>query len=324
MALEDVVHLASSQTPQQRTGSDPAPVATRHGDESDRRASDAPEKAQVRPASWTGHLTDRPSPSFPLQGTPRVTARTTAADLLSRFGAVTHRPSSGSNRTTANAGTARTPVEGLPRKSKICYIDLDDSDDPQDERRESTAAGGTGAVLSADAGAQDVATPADGGLRPERTSFPHFLRTRAASGASPKAAPIVMQQPHKRKYTAKSASASAPSSHRRPARMPSNRNLTSRQAIRYTIATETAAKRARFFRAKKDYFLPLLPESNYIQKLLDKEAEGAVGEPAVSGAMDDVSAKPMASEVKHELLKDSDTADQEISPYVPITEQPQG
>lgn len=50
-------------------------------------------------------------------------------------------------------------------------------------------------------------------------------------------------------------------------------NLTARQAIRHTIATETAKKRARFLIAKKDYFLPVLPEQNYVQKLLDAETQ---------------------------------------------------
>ena len=44
---------------------------------------------------------------------------------------------------------------------------------------------------------------------------------------------------------------------------------TARNEVRDTIATETAAKRTRFFVAKKDYFLPLLPESNHVKKMVD-------------------------------------------------------
>ncbi|KAI9721935.1 MAG: hypothetical protein M1812_001892 [Candelaria pacifica] len=44
----------------------------------------------------------------------------------------------------------------------------------------------------------------------------------------------------------------------------------SRVQLRQDIATETAAKRSRFFVAKKDYFLPLLPDNNYIHKLVDR------------------------------------------------------
>ena len=45
---------------------------------------------------------------------------------------------------------------------------------------------------------------------------------------------------------------------------------TERNEIRDLIATETAAKRARFFIAKKEYFLPLLPEANQISRLIEQ------------------------------------------------------
>ena len=46
---------------------------------------------------------------------------------------------------------------------------------------------------------------------------------------------------------------------------------TTRNAIRDSIASATAAKRAKFFIAKKDLFLPLLPEHNHIAKLVDQQ-----------------------------------------------------
>ncbi|KAI9754468.1 MAG: hypothetical protein M4579_004696 [Chaenotheca gracillima] len=49
--------------------------------------------------------------------------------------------------------------------------------------------------------------------------------------------------------------------------------LTSRQSVRLAIATETAPKRATFYRVKKDLFVPLLPERNHIQKLLEQEQD---------------------------------------------------
>ncbi len=45
---------------------------------------------------------------------------------------------------------------------------------------------------------------------------------------------------------------------------------TARNEIRDAIATETAGKRSAFFIAKKDFFLPLLPESNYISRLSER------------------------------------------------------
>ncbi len=54
------------------------------------------------------------------------------------------------------------------------------------------------------------------------------------------------------------------------ATLPAATNRTARNEIRDAIATETAGKRSTFFIAKKDYFLPLLPESNYISRLAEK------------------------------------------------------
>ena len=45
---------------------------------------------------------------------------------------------------------------------------------------------------------------------------------------------------------------------------------TVRNAIRQSIASDTAAKRAKFFIAKKDFFLPLLPEHNHVSKLMEQ------------------------------------------------------
>ena len=47
-----------------------------------------------------------------------------------------------------------------------------------------------------------------------------------------------------------------------------------RVALRHQIATKTANKRHRFFVSKKDLFLPLLPESNFIQRLVKKAENG--------------------------------------------------
>ncbi|MCJ1433349.1 hypothetical protein MMC27_002709 [Xylographa pallens] len=47
---------------------------------------------------------------------------------------------------------------------------------------------------------------------------------------------------------------------------------TMRNETRDFIATETAAKRAKFFIAKKDYFLPLLPENNHVKRIVEQAA----------------------------------------------------
>ena len=48
---------------------------------------------------------------------------------------------------------------------------------------------------------------------------------------------------------------------------------TVRNEIRDQIATKTAIKRANFFVAKKEFFLPLLPEGNHIQRLADQQVQ---------------------------------------------------
>ena len=48
---------------------------------------------------------------------------------------------------------------------------------------------------------------------------------------------------------------------------------TARNEVRDHIATETAGKRASFFVAQKDLFLPLLPEGNHIQRLVAQRTE---------------------------------------------------
>ena len=45
---------------------------------------------------------------------------------------------------------------------------------------------------------------------------------------------------------------------------------TARNEVRNAIASQTTAKRASFFVAKKDYFLPLLPEGNHITRLVEQ------------------------------------------------------
>lgn len=45
---------------------------------------------------------------------------------------------------------------------------------------------------------------------------------------------------------------------------------TARNEVRDAIASQTTAKRASFFVAKKNYFLPLLPEGNHISRLVEQ------------------------------------------------------
>lgn len=52
---------------------------------------------------------------------------------------------------------------------------------------------------------------------------------------------------------------------------------TARNEVRHVIAGETAGKRANFFINKRQYFLPLLPENNYIAKLVNERKGTTLG-----------------------------------------------
>ena len=55
-----------------------------------------------------------------------------------------------------------------------------------------------------------------------------------------------------------------------PANAASSARNAERSEIRQSISTFTARKRANFFIANKDLFLPLLPENNHVQRLVDQ------------------------------------------------------
>ena len=57
---------------------------------------------------------------------------------------------------------------------------------------------------------------------------------------------------------------------------------TARQELREYVNTETAGKRSNFFVAKKDLFLPLLPESNHIQRLVAQRQTSGTSEEDLS------------------------------------------
>ena len=56
----------------------------------------------------------------------------------------------------------------------------------------------------------------------------------------------------------------------KPNHPPTKVTLTERTEVRHLISTVTAGKRANFFVANKHFFLPLLPKSNHIQRLIEE------------------------------------------------------
>lgn len=88
---------------------------------------------------------------------------------------------------------------------------------------------------------------------------------------------------------------------------------TARTQIRETIATETVSKKNNFFIAHKDLFLPLLPQKNYITRLVDQK-KFDVREDDILAVSDSL-----------ELLKSPDGQLHDLSiPYEILSQQPLG
>ena len=134
----------------------------------------------------------------------------------------------------------------------------------------------------------------------------HSLRPRSSLNQSIKASENGDKPPTKRRRSAGSVlSRKSNVSNRNvtPNKDQVAPSLSSRQQVRQGIATKTAGKRARFFLAKKDCFLPLLPQSNHISRLLEK-----------AGSEESILHKTTGRPDNHEG----------IYPYEPIETQPRG
>ena len=175
----------------------------------------------------------------------------------------------------------------LRQKPRISYNVADDSDDsdplsapsssfttPQKKTRTRT-------VIDLDDDDEDDEIVEIEPLRtppPRVSSAGHSLRQHKELYLSLKAQengdkqPSVKKEESKRKKSIPKLLSDAP---------PQAHTRTVRNGIRDTIATETTAKRARYFVSKKDYFLPLLPENNHIKKLVDQSLGGSMEAEAV-------------------------------------------
>ena len=107
---------------------------------------------------------------------------------------------------------------------------------------------------------------------PRTTSAGHSLRQRNELQQSLRARENADKRKLRTKKRAQGAhgKSNAPSNSRKNAT-----RMTDRSEIRQGISSTTARKRANFFVAKSNVFLPLLPSGNYLEKLItQKEASG--------------------------------------------------
>lgn len=203
---------------------------------------------------------------------------TTASEILAAFS-----PKSQSQKEQQPwVAAPRFPItmtdgRGLRHKERVTYQISDDSDSekspsaadstfssPQKPRRVRI-----GNIINLEEDEIDDIEPAKT-PPPRLSSAGHSLRQHSdlhlslraqENGDKPSRKKRRLSQPSKRRSGVAVESQTAP-----PTR-------TARNEIREMIATETGGKRSNFFVAKKDYFLPLLPDGNHIQRLAEQHSD---------------------------------------------------
>lgn len=214
----------------------------------------------------------------------KLSRSTTASELLAAFSPVKQLSKSPPSASTEAMATT-IDSRGLRQKERISYTISDDSDSEASPSAASSAfpTPQKGAALKVvdleEESAEELEPPTS--PPPRVSSAGHQLRARGDLHLSLRA-----QENGDKPAIKKRKLTSASKAHRKKQKVivtsdakhdetqtitlsiPSTR--TARNEIRDAIATETAAKRSAFFTAKKAFFLPLLPESNYISRLSEK------------------------------------------------------
>lgn len=153
----------------------------------------------------------------------------------------------------------------LRRKQPVSYEISDDDDAVQSSNADSTFPTPQKPIVYLEEESEVYSEPEPAGTPPPRqSSAGHSLRQRSALHLSLRAQENGDRQTttKRRIRRKKQVQRSVPAPPR-----------TARNEVRDAIASETTAKRANFFVAKKDYFLPLLPEGNHVQRLVDQRNE---------------------------------------------------
>ena len=164
-------------------------------------------------------------------------------------------------------------------------------------------------IISIDEDSETDQTQSPAKSPPPRVSTRgHSLRQRDELHLSIRAQENGDKPRRKKKHAAQSAKRSHPTS-----KMPKTAQpKTGRAGIRSMIATETAAKRNNFFIAHKQLFLPLLPEKNFVNKLLQQRS--------LAGQEDDALT---ISDSLEDIHHPADNEDPSV-PYEELKQQPKG
>ena len=224
----------------------------------------------------------------------KISRTTTASELLAAFSPKPHPPKVAHSQLLAPSQRftiTMTAKRGLRRKERISYTISDDSE----------AEGSPSAVSSAFSSPQKIGRvrkiidldEEDEFEEIELAKTPPPRTSSAGHSLRQLRAPENRETPRaKRRKLSKGAAKKYPLV---CSDIPVVLPRSARNEIRENIATETAGKRAKFFVAKKDFFLPLLPESNnYVKKLVEQHHQR------------------------------NETEDTSIIPYEALTKQPDG
>lgn len=232
------------------------------------------------------NITDSPisaGPTTPNQLSPKIklSKSTTASELLAAFSPVKQIKASSPIAKLEAMGNERDS-RGHREKEKISYTISDDSDvspsapssafpTPQKSREQP--------VVDSESESVEETVVLQSPVR-RISSAGHELRDRSNLHRSTRALVNGDKGVRKRKLISTNRGQSkkqkviltsdAGNENQKPNQRPAAPIRTSRTGIRDTIASETATKRSAFFVAKKEYFLPLLPETNHITRLVEK------------------------------------------------------
>lgn len=221
-----------------------------------------------------------PAPSDELPSTPKVqSARKTASDLLASFSPVSQSKKDPQIWTSSpNFPITMSDQKRKLRRKEPVHYEIPSSGDsegaesaistfssPVKRRRSSTS------VIDLEEEFFEDEPPRI--LQPRVSSAGHSLRQHSDIQLSLRAQENGDKPVAKRRRVSNRSGKKSVTAHMM---QPQPSQKTARNEIRDQISRETAVKRVNFYVAKKEYFLPLLPESNNINRLV--EAGRAVGQ----------------------------------------------
>lgn len=225
-----------------------------------------------------------PTPTHTTTCSPKIqmSGKTTVSELLASFSPVSQSKKSPQSWVSPSTfPIVMSEKRTTRRKERVSYLISDDSDSPESESV------GDSAFSNPQTPGRDVRqkfeeeSDIELDIKPAKTPPPrislagHSLRQHQDLHLSLRAQENGDKGRVKKRRVSKKAprkSLAGPNSNLSP--LP----RTARNQIRDKIATETARKRGNFFVAKKNYFLPLLPDNNHISRLAEERSHGQDGE----------------------------------------------